>query len=176
MSTTLAIGRHATPAGEVTYAVTRAGDLVALGFFVQWNDLARPHERRFGGVALEAGAGTAHVAAALDAYLDGQLDALDRLRVDLGGTELQRRVWGALRTIPAGQTRSYADVARQVGAPRAVRAIGAANGANPVAIVVPCHRVIASDGRLHGYAGGLERKAWLLEHERAWPLLAVRAS
>jgi methylated-DNA-[protein]-cysteine S-methyltransferase len=98
-------------------------------------------------------------------YFDGALTLLDGLRVDTGGTPFQRRVWEVLRTIPAGQTWSYLDVARRVGAVEAVRAVGAANGANPVAIVVPCHRVIGSNGRLVGYGGGLERKRWLLAHE-----------
>jgi methylated-DNA-[protein]-cysteine S-methyltransferase len=85
--------------------------------------------------------------------------------LDLQGTAFQRQVWQALREIPAGQTRSYSDIARRVGAPAAVRAVGTANGANPVAIVVPCHRVIGRDGTLTGYAGGLPRKAALLRHE-----------
>jgi methylated-DNA-[protein]-cysteine S-methyltransferase len=100
-------------------------------------------------------------------YFRGQLDALDALPVDTGGTPFQRRVWEVLRTIPAGRTFSYLEVARRVGAAPAVRAVGAANGANPVAIVVPCHRVIGSDGKLIGYGGGLDRKRWLLAHERA---------
>ena len=89
------------------------------------------------------------------------------LPLDLQGTAFQLAVWQALTHIPAGQTRSYADIAQQVGAPRAVRAVGAANGANPVAIVVPCHRVIGRNGTLTGYAGGLARKAVLLQHESA---------
>ena len=100
-------------------------------------------------------------------YFDGGLELLDDLPVDTGGTPFQRRVWQVLRTIPVGKTWSYLDVARRVGAPEAVRAVGAANGANPVAIVVPCHRVIGSNGRLVGYGGGLDRKRWLLAHEGA---------
>ncbi|CAG0949911.1 Methylated-DNA--protein-cysteine methyltransferase [Phycisphaerales bacterium] len=83
------------------------------------------------------------------------------------GTDFQRRVWSALAAIPIGTTRSYGDVAREVADLSAVRAVGAANGANPIAIIIPCHRVIASDGTLHGYGGGLHRKRWLLDHERA---------
>jgi len=79
----------------------------------------------------------------------------------------KRRVWAALRTIPTGRTVSYRDLAEQIGAPSAVRAMGAANGQNPIALVVPCHRVIASDGTLGGYGGGLWRKEWLLRYERA---------
>lgn len=86
--------------------------------------------------------------------------------LDVGGTEFQKKVWAALRTIPYGQTRSYGQVARQVGNPRAARAVGMANHENPVAVVVPCHRVIASDGSLGGYAGGLRKKSALLMLER----------
>ncbi|HEY7956123.1 MAG TPA: methylated-DNA--[protein]-cysteine S-methyltransferase [Polyangia bacterium] len=100
-------------------------------------------------------------------YLAGELDALDDIAVELGGTPFQARVWAALREIPAGATWSYAKLARAIGSPEAVRAVGAANGRNPVSLVVPCHRVIASDGTLCGYGGGIERKRWLLTHERA---------
>lgn len=102
----------------------------------------------------------------LRAYFDGQVDGFD-LPLSPRGTEFQQRVWTALRTIARGETRSYRDIARQIGNPVAVRAVGAANGANPIAIVIPCHRVIASDGTLHGYAGGLDRKRQLLNLEAA---------
>ena len=103
-------------------------------------------------------------------YLDGKRTYFD-LELDPRGTEFQLRVWNALREIPYGETRSYAEVAAQVGAPRAVRAVGTANGANPLSLVIPCHRVIASGGKLGGYGGGLELKARLLAMEqRAGPL------
>jgi methylated-DNA-[protein]-cysteine S-methyltransferase len=102
---------------------------------------------------------------ALRAYFGGDLRAVDWLLIDPIGTEFQRRVWDVLRTVRAGRTASYADIANALGAPTATRAVGAANGANPIAIVVPCHRVIGSGGSLVGYGGGLERKRWLLEHE-----------
>ena len=85
--------------------------------------------------------------------------------VDTGGTAFQRAVWAALRRIPAGRTTCYSALASEIGRPAAVRAVGAANGANPVAVIVPCHRVIGKDGGLIGYGGGLERKAFLLRHE-----------
>ncbi len=103
----------------------------------------------------------------LGAYFEGELDALEGLPVLLHGTPFQRRVWEELRRIPVGATISYAELARRVGNPKARRAVGAANGKNPVPIVVPCHRVVAADGTLWGYGGGLERKAWLLRHEGA---------
>jgi methylated-DNA-[protein]-cysteine S-methyltransferase len=91
------------------------------------------------------------------------------LKLDLAGTAFQRKVWNALLTIPFGETRSYAQIARQIGSPAAVRAVGAANGRNPVSIVAPCHRVIGSTGKLTGFAGGLDVKAHLLELEGAKP-------
>lgn len=97
-------------------------------------------------------------------YFARELDGFE-LSLAPDGTPFQRRVWDALLTIPRAETRSYASIARQIGNPDAIRAVGAANGANPIAIVIPCHRVIASDGTLHGYAGGLERKRYLLDLE-----------
>jgi methylated-DNA-[protein]-cysteine S-methyltransferase len=105
----------------------------------------------------------------LEDYFAGNLHAIDAMDVDPEGTPFQRRVWSALRAIPAGTTWSYAELARAVGQPTAMRAVGSANGRNPIALVVPCHRVIASDGTLGGYGGGLEMKRWLLRHERSWP-------
>lgn len=102
---------------------------------------------------------------ALEAYLHGELTAIDGLATETGGTPFQREVWSALRQIPAGQTLSYGELSRRIGRPQAVRAVGLANGANPVGIVVPCHRVIGANATLTGYGGGLARKRWLLEHE-----------
>ena len=108
----------------------------------------------------------APAAQALRAWFDGD-DSLERLPLDIRGTVFQRRVWDALRRIPRGETRSYQEIARAIGAPRAVRAVGSACGANPVALFVPCHRVLRSDGSLGGYAWGLERKQTLLGIEKA---------
>ena len=109
----------------------------------------------------------AGIVAPLERYFDGDLGAIDGVRVKSFGTEFQQRVWTALRRIPSGSTRSYAQLAEAIGSPSAVRAVGAANGANPVGIVVPCHRVIGADGSLTGFAGGLPAKRWLLRHEGA---------
>jgi methylated-DNA-[protein]-cysteine S-methyltransferase len=98
-------------------------------------------------------------------YFAGQLDALDAVAVELNGTLFQKRVWAALRMVRAGTTAAYAEIARSISAPSSIRAVGAANGANPVAVIVPCHRVIGTNGKLTGYGGGLDRKRWLLEHE-----------
>jgi methylated-DNA-[protein]-cysteine S-methyltransferase len=105
-------------------------------------------------------------------YFDGRRKAFE-LPLDFNGTEFQRKVWAALLTIPYGETRSYAQIARQIGRPEAVRAVGAANGRNPISIVAPCHRVIGSTGKLTGFAGGLETKAFLLAHEGPQRELAV---
>jgi len=100
----------------------------------------------------------------LDEYFAGQRREFE-LPLRLGGTEFQRRVWGELEEIPYGETWSYGQLASRIGKPRASRAVGLANGRNPISIVVPCHRVIGADGSLTGYGGGLERKRWLLAHE-----------
>ncbi|HEY4134554.1 MAG TPA: methylated-DNA--[protein]-cysteine S-methyltransferase [Alphaproteobacteria bacterium] len=97
----------------------------------------------------------------LNAYFAGKLDRFT-VKLDFAGTEFQRKVWNALLTIPFGETRSYAQIAAQIGSPKAVRAVGAANGRNPISIIAPCHRVIGSTGKLTGFAGGLETKARLL--------------
>jgi O-6-methylguanine DNA methyltransferase len=157
--------RLPSPCGELV-VVTRDGRLVGLGFADGDAPLRRSLARRFG-TAPVAGAAPKAVTRALDAYFGGEITALDALDVDTGGTPFQQRVWRALRRIPAGRTVAYRDLARTIGAPDAVRAVGAANGANPIGIVVPCHRVIAADGALQGYAYGLERKRWLLRHESA---------
>ncbi len=101
----------------------------------------------------------------LRTYLDGELTAIDTIPVNPGGTEFQAKVWQALRSIPPGMVMSYGELARQLGNPAAVRAVGTTNSLNPISIVLPCHRVIGANGNLTGYAGGLERKRWLLEHE-----------
>jgi methylated-DNA-[protein]-cysteine S-methyltransferase len=101
----------------------------------------------------------------LAAYFEGDIAAIDALPVAAPGTDFQRQVWNTLREIPPGTTWSYGQLAAHIGRPSAVRAVGAANGANAVGIVVPCHRVIGADGTLTGYAGGVERKRWLLAHE-----------
>ncbi len=108
------------------------------------------------------------VAQRLVAYARGDLSAIDDLEVDLLGTAFQRRVWSELRRIGPGRTISYAELARRVGQPTAVRAVGGANGRNPVPLIVPCHRVIASDGTLGGYSAGLPLKQKLLAHEAAF--------
>ena len=102
----------------------------------------------------------------LDAYFSGELTTFD-LKLDMAGTEFQRRVWAALQTIPYGETRSYGEIAAQIGSPSAFRAVGLANGRNPIGIIVPCHRVIGSSGSLTGYGGGLDRKRMLLDLEKS---------
>lgn len=110
-----------------------------------------------------------HARRELDAYFAGACRRFT-VALDPQGTAFQRAVWSALETIEFGATCSYADIARAIGRPTATRAVGAANGQNPISIVVPCHRVVGSDGSLTGYGGGIERKRWLLAHESCLPL------
>ncbi len=163
------LSRMTTPIGEMQLVTDEHGRLRAL----DWDDhearlhklLGRYYARDI--VRLTEGALPAIVRDALEAYFGGTLDAIDALEVETRGTVFQRKAWAALRTIPAGRTASYSQQAAKMGNPSAVRAVGLANGANPVGLVVPCHRVIGADGSLTGYGGGLERKRWLLEHEGA---------
>ena len=166
----LQIDRVASPLGTLLVVFDQPGQLRALDFHdyeARMQRLLRVHygERGF---ELHAGRAPAAVANALVAFFAGALDALDAVAVRTGGTPFQRQVWSALRCIPSGATRSYGEVARAIGKPGASRAVGLANGANPIAIVVPCHRVIGADGSLTGYGGGIDRKRWLLEHESKW--------
>lgn len=121
------------------------------------------------GPAASAAAGSAEtqrIARAVERYFAGDLDALDAIPATTRGTDFQEAVWDAIRAIPAGETVSYKDIANEIGRPGAARAVGQATGRNPVSIVVPCHRVISSDGSLGGYGGRLDRKEWFLDHER----------
>jgi len=151
------IERISTPVGLLT-VVTDPGALLAIYFGDRPapdapSDLPSPFH--------------ADVIARLSAYFEGDRGAIDTIPVAPAGTAFQRQVWLMLRRIPAGTTWSYRQLAERVERPAAVRAVGAANGANPIPIVLPCHRVIGSDGRLVGYGGGMDRKKWLLAHEGA---------
>ena len=158
------MGRVASPIGEVL-VVSDGRSLRAVEFVAYRDRMERLLVRQGLGTRFQERDDPQGFASALRAYFDGRLDALDDLPVEAGGTPFQRAVWTALRAIPLGSTRSYGALAAHIGRPRAVRAVGAANGLNPVAIVVPCHRVIGANGRLTGYAGGIDRKRWLLAHE-----------
>jgi len=163
--TRLLHGRANSPLGEIEIACSETA-LVALEFADADDRFRRSLQRRYGAVSLIDADDPLGVATKLAAYFAGDLAELDAIDVDGGGTEFQRRVWTALRTIPAGTTTSYGALAIELGQPTATRAIGLANGANPIAIVVPCHRVIGANGTLTGYGGSLPRKRWLLDHER----------
>ena len=128
---------------------------------------ARSGGRRAGPSTSAPADDSAGLSTRVRAYFAGDIEILGEVPVRAGGTPFQRTVWAALREIPPGRTTSYGQLAARLGRPGASRAVGLANGANPVAIAVPCHRVIGADGTLTGYGGGLERKRWLLEHERA---------
>ena len=158
-------GKHgAAPFQEILIAVNN-GKLAALDFNGYEARMQRLLAKRYAPVKFVEKSNPCGFAARLRSYFAGELDALNEIPVDTGGTEFQRAAWQALRTIPAGRTATYAEQAARIGRPTAVRAIGAANGQNPVAIVLPCHRVVGANGSMTGYAGGIATKLWLLRHE-----------
>lgn len=161
----LTLDRIATPVGEVLLVTDAEGAVRALDFADYEDRMMRLLRRHSPEAVLESGRAPGPVRAAVEAYFGGDVHALDRVKTATGGTDFQRTVWAALRAIPAGETRSYGQLAAAIGKPKAVRAAGLANGQNPIAVIVPCHRVIGANGTLTGYAGGLERKRWLLAHE-----------
>lgn len=162
----LTLDRIATPVGEVLLVTDGEGAVRALDFADYEDRMSRLLARHAPGAVVVDGRAPDRVRRAVEAWFGGDLTALDGLTVKTGGTAFQRTVWAALRDIPAGETRSYGQLAAAIGSPKAVRAAGLANGQNPIAVIVPCHRVIGANGTLTGYAGGLERKRWLLDHER----------
>jgi len=158
--------RFRAPFGDL--ALFSSGKLLCGLAFDDRSDRVVQHlKRHHPDAAIEPGGVPESCVEALRAYFAGDLSAIDRLEVDPRGTPFQMKVWRALQRIPAGETRSYAQLARAVRSPDAVRAVGTANGSNPVSIVIPCHRVINTGGGLGGYGGGLDRKRWLLTHESA---------
>jgi methylated-DNA-[protein]-cysteine S-methyltransferase len=163
------IERIPTPTGSMLLLTDEQEQLRAL----DWED----HEARMhrllglhygaGFTRLEPSPRISDARRAVEAYFAGELPAIEALGVRTAGTAFQREVWTALRAIPLGEVTTYGRLAVTVGRPKAVRAVGLANGANPVALVLPCHRVIGANASLTGYGGGVERKLWLLKHEGA---------
>jgi len=151
-----------SPLGRFAIVVDEEQRLCLAG----WLDGNAAFERRLEAAEVVGAENPGGVSAAMTAYFGGDLGAIDDLAVATAGTAFQQLVWAALREIPAGETWSYGQLAAHIGRPTAVRAVGLANGRNPVGVVVPCHRVIGANGKLTGYGGGLERKQWLLAHER----------
>jgi methylated-DNA-[protein]-cysteine S-methyltransferase len=154
----------ASPVGPLTIAA-RGSRVCLLHFGADEEAVRRTLRRYYPAEAIEANGDPAGAVSAVGTYFAGDLGALEALDVELNGTPFQTRVWEALRRVRAGTTATYGELARSIGAATAVRAVGAANGANPVAVIVPCHRIIGTNGTLTGYGGGLECKRWLLEHE-----------
>ena len=162
----IVLDRLATPIGVLLLATDESGRVRAIDLGGDELRLTQHLQRQHGRSAdIRWGAVPTALTRDLNAYFAGDLHTLDHIECQPDGTAFQKAVWTALRTIPAGQTLSYGALAQQLGNPKAVRAVGLANGANPVPIIIPCHRVIGSDGSLTGYGGGLERKRWLLAHE-----------
>jgi methylated-DNA-[protein]-cysteine S-methyltransferase len=164
----LFVERVSSPLGTIILVSDREGALRALDFEDHAARMHRLLRRHYGACALESGRAPADVTQRLAAFFAGELEAIGDIPVRTNGTDFQRRVWSALRRIPAGTTWTYGQLAGVIERPGASRAVGLANGSNPVGIIVPCHRVIGADGTLTGYGGGLERKRWLLAHEEQW--------
>ncbi len=162
----LLLDRYSSPVGPLRLVMDVDGVVRALDFADFEPRMHRLLRAHYDDVALKNAAAPLAITEALDAYFEGDLTALDEVPVATGGTSFQREVWRALREIPAGTTESYGQLATRIGHPGSARAVGAANGSNPIAIIVPCHRVIGADGSLTGFGGGIQRKRWLLDHER----------
>jgi methylated-DNA-[protein]-cysteine S-methyltransferase len=162
-----------SPLGTILVVAGERG-LWALAFDEQRARVTALLERRGGDIRLAAGDDPLGCRSAVRSYFGGRRDAFEGIPVDAAGGTFEREVWTALREIPFGRTTTYGELARTIGRPGAARAVGSAAGRNPVAIAVPCHRLVATSG-LGGYAGGLPRKRWLLEHERAISLRSAGA-
>lgn len=154
-----------TPIGGLV--VVHVDSTVLAAEFADRRDRLDRWQMKTGTIAEGSGEGESVIRAALNAYFSGQANALDVIPVAIGGDGMSRAVWEALVRIPVGDTLTYGGLAKQLGKPKAARAVGRATGANPIALFVPCHRVVGASGALTGYAGGLERKQWLLAHEGA---------
>ncbi len=154
----------ATPLGEMV--VVTSDRAVHLVDFADCEDRRRTlADRHLGKTGITDRAPVSPASRALHAYFSGDVTAIDRLDVATSGTSFQEEVWAALRRIPAGHTCGYGVMAERLGRPNAARAVGRANGLNPVSIIIPCHRLVGASGSLTGYAGGIERKKWLVRHE-----------
>jgi len=163
----LRLDRLATPIGESLIVTDEAGALRALDWADRASSMARLLRLHYGSLVPEPGAAPGDIKRLLRRYFEGELGCLAAIEWRTAGTPFQRSVWMALTTIAPGDTLSYGGLAATLGCPKAVRAVGMANGSNPISVVIPCHRVIGADGSLTGYGGGIERKRWLLKHEGA---------
>ena len=155
-----------SPIGRILFA-SDGEAICALDFEDYRERMKRLLGRRFSRLVFQRHSDPQNLKDRLQAYFDGDVLATEVVRVNTAGSAFQEEVWKTLRTIPAAETWTYGQLANRIGRPQAARAVGHANSLNPVAIIVPCHRVIGASSALTGYAGGLERKRWLLDHERA---------
>lgn len=161
------LDRLETPIGTALLVTDDRDFLRALDWSDYETRLHRLLRRHYGDYVLEKAAAPKDIVAALKGYFAGDLGQLKNIKWRTNGTDFQRKVWSELHKIRAGKTSSYGAFASRLSVPNAARAVGLANGANPVSVVVPCHRLIGADGSLTGYGGGLARKEWLLAHEGA---------
>jgi methylated-DNA-[protein]-cysteine S-methyltransferase len=155
-----------SPIGNIIIVVDE-GEMCALDFAGYEERMMKLLKRRYADVQLKQADNPQGFSDCVKNYLAGDFKSLDAIPVNTGGTLFQQQVWNALREIPTGQTFTYAELAAKIGRPKATRAVGMTNSLNPIAIVLPCHRVVGANASLTGYAGGLDRKHWLLRHEGA---------
>jgi len=171
----LLVSQIDTPIGELMIVADHDGKLRAIDWVDHEPRMRQLLHRHYGksGFRLQRNSTRSQLAEALRSYFAGEHSSIESLPVETAGTPFQQAVWSALKEIPCSTTISYAQLAERIGRPAAVRAVGLANGSNPISIVIPCHRVIGSNGSLTGYGGGISRKRWLLEHEGTSPKTLV---
>lgn len=157
----------ATPLGRILL-VSHGSLVCSLDFDGFQTRLKRLLNRRFGSYRLMPHPDSSKSLELIGSYFKGDLNALSKMSLDSRGTPFQESVWNALTQIPVGTTCTYKEIAESIDKPRACRAVGMANRSNPIALALPCHRVIGADGNLGGYAGGVDKKSWLIQHERKW--------
>jgi methylated-DNA-[protein]-cysteine S-methyltransferase len=168
MTLILTLDKILTPLGTALVLTDKKGALRALDWSDYEDRLYRLLRLHYGpDYEIIEGMRLSKASLLVGKYFAGDLTAIDKIKVETNGTPFQKKIWAALRKVPAGKTITYTVLAKKVGAPNAVRAVGAANGANPIGVVVPCHRMLGTGGKLTGYGGGLHRKQWLLVHEGA---------
>ncbi len=157
---------YSSPVGEIAI-FSNNGKLCLVDFHDNRDRIDQLLTRRYGAFEIRHDGGLRWIREKFERYFNGDWNAFEDIDLDTGGTQFQQNVWNRLKAISIGETLSYTGLAQEIGRPKAVRAVAGANASNPIAIIIPCHRVIGKNGAMRGYAGGVDRKKWLLKHEEA---------